>query len=678
MAKSNLLRPLATDNTGTFYTFSQWGEDLTLQNALGDAYRIVPSRFACFNLDSPGDAPDILQNTFEHKCAAYRYFLDHDTTIDEKFNPKHASILFWEALENLGVTIGNENNNSSMVYVGEMDIQGTNYIDGVTYSEMYCIVPTNGKRMNKWEVASDQKPTPPEIEFSNSHLEDGYPFRWTSQSWPSGAAPHGNPVNESLKLYYDGPAVLTCEDNQTRYSSLNTLDSLHKVYMQDILYSGNYFKVDDTAPEFYFNSIALFYDIVAKDEHNDYHYIYTAVPMGMYFLNEPIKKVVTNDDIYGQGTSYGLRVTSKFCSESLVPQAGENYSGANVTASVEEIYPELASVMDRFNAAAEALDDYTDKIQNSIEQMNTHLSQFKDNRVNVPYIREIKGVGDEKPEKYWFVNGRSTGVKVDGETTSVIYYNGSGSGGDELMELIQQIIEGSVNNYIDSSIYEYIDESVSNQVTNINPTQVIQQGNFIRLIPPTKYTGNTAITEVPNIEDYQDLYGNNPKGMFNGCTKLERIPRLELSNATDCSEMFKDCKKLSTIIIEDTYSCEDFSNLCNGCTSLKTLAFDATSATSITNAFLDCNELVELKIKNIDPTKIHTIDLSNLQNLSYSSLEYIINNMKSQEWEDSFDTAGPTAQVTMYLPTHLSYQSRSVMDLVYNAQMNKNIKIIIG
>lgn len=673
MAKCNLLKPNINDNGGTFYTFSQWADDMTLQNALGDAYRIVPSRFACFNIPSGStyNAGKTLQDLFEHKCAALRHYMDIDTHL-EKFTPKNASILFWEALKD---GFGISDPWSQMVFVGEMDLQGTNYIDGVSYSEMYCIVPANAKKMTSWHQASDH--TGDVITFNEPSY--GVPFGWTS-ALPDGAESNATyPV--STPSFFSGPAIFTTEDNQTVYSSLNTLDSLHQVYMQNILNNGNYFQLDTSAKQFKFNAIALFYDIVAKNEQNNYHYIYTAVPMGMYFTQKDttITKFVTNDDIYGQGTSYGLRVTTKFCAESLLEQGGQTLAGSSISASIDDLYPEMSAVMDRFNAAAETLSDYTDKVQSSIEQMTNHISNFKDNKVNVPYIREIKSPGDAAPEKYWFVNGRSTGVKVS-DSYTIYYDDATGSGIGDLTTLITNVLNDAITNNT-TNLGDYIDQSVAEYITNNNPASTLQTKPYIEYIKAQKYTGNASITKIPNLEDYQMLINTdpnaNPTGMFSGCENLVAIPRLELHNATDLSSFCMNCKKLVSLYLADTISCTNFDNAFNGCEKLENLVIDATSATSFSNTFKDCKKLKNLRIYNIDPKLVNVIDLSDCTDLDFASLESIVMSMKSQIYDEVFDTNGPTQQVILNLPSSLNESNRSIMDLVYNAQMNKNIRIII-
>lgn len=661
MAKCNLLKPSLNTDGGTFYTFSQWADDMTIQNALGDAYRIVPSRFACFNISNVSNAGQKLQDYFEHPCAALRHYMEIDTN-NGKFTPKEASILFWDAMKQLGVS----NPWSNMVYVGEMDLQGTNYIDGVSYSELYCIVPGNAKQMGGW-IPGASTPTPG-IEFSNAG-DYGTPFGWFTL--PSGASTSLSSGPVEAKTYYDGPAIFTTDDNQTKYSSLNTLDSLHQIYMKDILTSGNYFDVLNTS-DFSFNAIALFYDIVAKDEENNYHYIYTAVPMGMYFSKsgEPIKKYVTNDEVYGQGTSYGLRVTTKFCAESLVSQRGENSPAASISASVNDLYPEMSAVMDRFNAAAEALDDYTEKMQTSLESLTNHLSNFKDNKVNVPYIREIKGPGDNQPEKYWFVNGRSTGVKV-AETYNV-YYDGTSQ---DLQTMITNLIDQSIT---DNSTHlgDVIDNSIANYFDDHSVTQIIESGEFIQFIEAHKYSGDGTIEEIPQIEDYQDIYDDHGENMFNGCVNLKRVPRLELHNATSLKGSFFNCKNLKSLYLADTISCIDFSNTFANCGLLENLVIDATSAEDFDGAFTGCGALRNLRINNLDPTKVNTLDLSQTA-IDFASLESIVMSIKSQLYDSSFDSTGPSATITIQVPSNINPDNNFVNDLIYNAQMNKGILVNI-
>ena len=655
MAKCNLLRPFDDqEGSSQFYTFSQWWEDLTLQNALGDAYRIVPSRYACFNIDLT-DIKEKLQDEFEHKCAALRFFMDNDTH-NEKFTPKTASMLFWNAMNSkLG------SNWENMMFVGELDLQGTNYIDGTAYSELYCILPSNGKKMKDWQPG----PSTSYPQTSYGSDEYGIPFGW--QSLPSGASSDAAyPVDTPTG--FNGPGIFTTEDNQTRYSSLNTLDSLHQMYMKDLLTNNNYFQVDDSVTSFNFNAIALFYDIVAKDENNNYHYIYTAVPMGMYVMNPAITKYVTNDEIYGQGTSYGLRVTSKFCAESLTTQTGDNASGNSVVADLGDIYPEIAVVMDRFNAAAEALDDYTKRLQEESNALTSHFNNFKDNRVNVPYIREIKGVGDEKPEKYWFVNGRSTGAKV--EATNNIYYTGSGSG--DLGDLIDQELNEELTDTT-SQIYTTLTDIINNLIQASEPSNIIDTGSFIRYIPTDEYSGDSTIDYIPNIEDYQNIL--NGEGLLADCSSLKVLPRLELHNAETLSGAFINCSNLQVIYIPDTVSCEDFMNAFKNCSKLRRLTFDGTKARISTGAFDGCSDLEDLRITNIDPISLNTpIDLSQT-NIDFASLESIVMSMKSQEYRESFDVSQDQPTVTIILPSHILPNSKSVTDLMYNALMNKNIRI---
>ena len=665
MAKCNVFQPDLTQNMGTFYTFSQWGDDMTLQNALGDAYRLVPSRFACLKIDNVQGAGTKLQDYFEHVCAAMRHHMDIDTHL-ERFTPKNASWIFWDALKKANLT---DSTWSNMVFVGEMDLQGTNYIDGVSYSELYCIVPASAKKMTNWVAGASPSGGLPSISWTYDH-QFGVPFGWTdSMKAQTGVITQYADYTVTTPAHFEGPAIFTTEDNQTVYSSLNTLDSLHQVYMQDILVNNNYFTItnDDS---FEFNAIALFYDIVAKDEHNNYHYIYTAVPMGMYFSEngENIKKYVANDDIYGQGTSYGLRVTTKFSAESIVPQGGDNHSGAQVSATVDNLYPEMSAVMDRFNAAAEAFDMYTDQVQSSIEQMSTHISNFKDNKVNVPYIREIKGFGDTKPEKYWFVNGRSTGVKV--ESVYNMYLNGdSGSG----------MVYEDLRQFVTNIIHEELDPQGSGSGGGSDqpgPQPIIELEDYIKLIPTTEYSGNSNIANIPNDEDYQNI--TNAHSLFANCTSLMTHPRLELHNTATLNSAFLNCEKLQTIYIPDTVSCMTFDNAFTNCHSLQRLTFDATNARTFNNAFDNCGALKDLRITNLDPNKVTgTIDLSST-NIDFYSFEYMVMNAKSQEYRESYDDNPSTRPTLRFrLPSGLSDTSRSVMDVIYNAMMNKNIRIIL-
>ena len=49
MAICNLFKKLTNEN-GTFFSFSQYADDLTIHQS-NNSYRVIPSKFICFDVD---------------------------------------------------------------------------------------------------------------------------------------------------------------------------------------------------------------------------------------------------------------------------------------------------------------------------------------------------------------------------------------------------------------------------------------------------------------------------------------------------------------------------------------------------------------------------------------------------------------------------------------------------
>lgn len=158
--------------------------------------------------------------------------------------------------------------------------------------------------------------------------------------------------------------------------------------------------------EFKINAIVLLYNIYNGDE-----VLYENVPMGIYFtgrydeethtLKNTIQKYTNNDDIFGQGSSYNLRI----CTRNVVTPQGMIKYDTQIVGG-EENYDNLASIMGGLHDLIVEIKQNLKNITINDQHLRDHLSMFKNYRVNVPYIRKVSG------KNYWFVNGRNTGVEA--------------------------------------------------------------------------------------------------------------------------------------------------------------------------------------------------------------------------------------------------------------------------
>jgi hypothetical protein len=121
-------------------------------------------------------------------------------------------------------------------------------------------------------------------------------------------------------------------------------------------------------------------------------------------LKNTVTKFITNNDAFGQGSAFGLRIMTRY-----VPTPNSSTYTTEVSTDSGD-YETIAAAMGRI---ADAISEFRADLKNtqSISQaFKDHMAQFRNNRTNVPYIRTVGG------QDYWFVNGRNTGRPVYPDT----------------------------------------------------------------------------------------------------------------------------------------------------------------------------------------------------------------------------------------------------------------------
>lgn len=139
MAICNVFKKL-TKETGTFLTFGQYMDDLTEWQTKSKYYKIVPSKFIAIDNQtkkySNSTLPKCFYEYFENSCACFK------NSKDLEWNPEYSKILFWNAMFESGIITKNSNDNinytiDGIKYVGDINMQSHNNIDGMGYSEIY-------------------------------------------------------------------------------------------------------------------------------------------------------------------------------------------------------------------------------------------------------------------------------------------------------------------------------------------------------------------------------------------------------------------------------------------------------------------------------------------------------------------------------------------------------------
>jgi hypothetical protein len=396
MAICNLFKSL-DDKAGNFLLFSQYMEDITTNYTDGDMYKVVPTGFVAMNIDYKtlkddytfiktvlnlngvnGDheslntgIPKYFQNCFENACAYARVnYPDWTPTI--------SSNLFWNFMfDGKFLSIEKYSNTTNyvpeIVYYDDISMHSNNTHQGMNYGEIYCYIPTNAKRMN-CNVAKNENRSFDESN-KNSHLE--------------------------------GFNNISIENYEQRYSYNND-------FMMPFTNEHIEHLLDSTAKQYVINTIVVMYSVFNK-VNDEWEVLYSNIPMGIYFAgnfdtegnisNSTTKFVSTS---YSTGTSYGLRICTRF-------SAVSNSRLVNTDIITDDTgYTNICQLMTAMNANLSEMMKISKAALNNIQTTKDQFAMIKNNRTNVPYIKNINGID------YWFVNGRMlTAVNVGSQNSCV-------------------------------------------------------------------------------------------------------------------------------------------------------------------------------------------------------------------------------------------------------------------
>lgn len=442
MAICNVFKELTKSN-GTFFTFSQYAEDLTKHQS-NNSYKVIPSRFICCDVNYSSfdnkTLPNLLQNNFENGCSFLRDNLPNDWT------PEISKNLFWNEI---GSNLLLAKDKNSIVYCGDISIQSYSEQDNIGYNEIYCYIPNDAKKMSF--SITESKEQPKSKQYNSEYIcgYDGNDLGFTGLL----DIEHVYPFQDSSVL----------KDYNYQYNNKYIIN----------LNSGTNTNNDS----FKFNTVVVFYDISNGDVK------YENIPLGMFVTGTiyegkmvgEITKYVNNGDIYYSGTSYGLRICNRF----VVSPNSTELQDTIVNSEEDVNYPALAQVMSAMTDSQSKMDEVINSIHKYQDGIKTHLAQFKDSRVNIPYIRYINEV------PYWFVNGKNTDVPVWGN-------------------------------------FEDITEDFKDDINNLNKTVKDNTTDISDLQTTVGELNKTVRTNTTNISDLQTTVGElNDK--VDGVIKFENI-----------------------------------------------------------------------------------------------------------------------------------------------------------
>lgn len=374
-----------TKKSGTFFTFSQYMEDLIKHQAYSTSYRVVPSKYIAMDIDVKDldnySFPKLLQDGFENACAQFKS--------KGEWSPEMSKDVFWYFMFNTSELLSFDDNGyiKEINNVGEINIQSHNEYNGMGYAEIYCHIPNSAKH-NSYVISQN-------LNNDNIGTIEAY-----EQDVCVGLNNTSNPAFVLNRDYiYVGPKDKESKiyhfswEKDWQHEKFNTVEVTDE--------KGNKSK------QFKINSLVILYDIYDSDDNT----LYTDIPMGLYItgdidsvivdnetrgtINNSIDKYVYNEDIYDNGTSYGLRICSRFA------YAGDSYIKSDEEFELGDGYlSDISYVLASISTTQQKLDEFINKTYETNNNYKELYEVVKNSKVNVPYIKEVSG------RKYWFVNGK--------------------------------------------------------------------------------------------------------------------------------------------------------------------------------------------------------------------------------------------------------------------------------
>ena len=446
--RCNLFKTLGSGDShvGEFLMFSQYTEDITKEQSMKSGYRVVPSKFVALNLDiehvfkgmDPNNIPvsspimhdpnsnayymqvgdkrvegcnniisQIFQSYFENANAFIRNHAGENEFPDnwDVEGRSYASELLWRTLEEWGFIHKTSNSvgfeyYDEVKYIGDINIHSNHKVGSYSYDEIFCHIPV---KENEYYYRLNQSIGIQGVPYLEA---DGGVLNSPLEGWNDITYQDNDPVVNRAITYHEP------NSNIGYYYRIGgdfpELEFKGKIDPEDFTPVPRH--PEPNNDEYNFNAVIVFYDVLYSEPGEDPRYLYKGRPMGIYLsgaVNEnadgllnTFTKFISNNDAYGQGASFGLRILMRYTPTS---------NSSTYTMEVSDNGHDYETITEAMGSISDAIVDINRiyKDQHMMHQtLKDHLSEFRNRRINVPYVREVGGI------PYWFVNGRNTGQPV--------------------------------------------------------------------------------------------------------------------------------------------------------------------------------------------------------------------------------------------------------------------------
>ena len=179
----------------------------------------------------------------------------------------------------------------------------------------------------------------------------------------------------------------------------------------------------------------------------------------------------------------------------------------------------------------------------------------------------------------------------------------------------------------------------------------------------SKYIGKVIIKDKISLLNYSNFFAG-----CNNLREIENIENLDISKATNLSNMFADCFHLESLDLSsfDTSNVTNFANMFDDCSNLRTLnlsSFDTSNATDLSGMFSGCSSLTTLNLSNFDTSHViymfamfnHceslcSLDLSSFDTSNVTNIRVMFNYCKNLDSLDlsNFDITNVTDLSDMF------------------------------
>lgn len=301
MSVCNLYKKLWENETNTFYCFTEYSDSLAGVITDDGGVKVSPSQFLLLNLkglDTEAKQTELgklLQNYYDNATCVLR----DDTSVSRPADLHLGGLM--KKLEASGFI---DTVSGAKYAGGKIDIVSTQTFDGCAYTEWMCYVTPTATRQFTVDIDTTTKKT---ITDTNTNIR-GY-------------------KNSSI----DTPYGLTSDTNGAEFYKATVTNTESGV-------------TGETS--FDFNAVLVLMDITIGSV------TYTNVPMGICLLKNTVTKTISDSTVYGQGTTWGLKVAMRFANTK---------DGTNSIIVEDSKESNFLACIDRLNTAIDTMNAMTAK-----------------------------------------------------------------------------------------------------------------------------------------------------------------------------------------------------------------------------------------------------------------------------------------------------------------------------